>query len=277
MKDPPSSNEGDPAEGSRNDPGWDAQQYHAVANPQTQWGLEVARQFAWRESDRVLDAGCGSGRLSSELLSFFPKGRLIAVDADPSMVTAAAEHLAEARAQGRAEVHQAGLLEFSPPEPVDVVFSNATFHWILDHDCLWKRCFDWLAPGGRVCVQCGGEGNLKPQILVVEEIVRELFGDSLADELDRPVHYAGVGETERRLAGCGFENIKVWLEPKPTEFKDRAAFESFARAVFLRPYRGALSEEQWEQLLGAWIDRSLESYGPRLDYVRLNIRCRRPE
>lgn len=277
MKNPPSSNEGDPAEGPKSDPGWDARRYHAVANPQTQWGLEVARQFDWREDDRVLDAGCGSGRLSRELLTFFPKGRLIAVDADPSMAEAAAESLAAPLAAGRAEVHQASLLEFSPSAPVDVVFSNATFHWILDHDRLWRRCFDWLVPGGRVCVQCGGEGNLQPQITMVGEIARELFGASVAEGLNRPTLYAGGADTERRLVDCGYENIEVWLEPKPTVFEDRAAFEAFARTVFLRPYRGALAEEQWKRLLERWIDRSLESYGPRLDYVRLNVRCSRPE
>ncbi len=59
---------------------WDAETYDAVSDPQFNWGMEVLDRLELRGDEAVLDAGCGSGRVTAELARRLPRGRLIAVD-----------------------------------------------------------------------------------------------------------------------------------------------------------------------------------------------------
>ena len=134
---------------------WDASTYERVSNPQVEWAREVLDRLPLRGDETVLDAGCGSGRVTQMLLERLPRGHVVAVDAAPSMVEAARKAL-----DGRATVIQSDLLELELDEPVDAAFSNAVFHWVPDHDRLFERLHAALRPGGRVSAQCGGKGNI---------------------------------------------------------------------------------------------------------------------
>ena len=134
---------------------WDAATYDRVSEPQLQWGREVLDRLPLRGDERVLDAGCGSGRVTAELQSRLPRGRVVAVDGSAAMVARAREALGPG-----AEVIESDLLDLELEEPVDAVFSTATFHWILDHDRLFNRLHAAVRPGGAMEAQCGGEGNV---------------------------------------------------------------------------------------------------------------------
>ena len=136
---------------------WDAATYDRVSAPQVEWALKVLERLPLRGDETVLDAGCGSGRVTQLLLERLPRGHVVAVDSAPSMV----EHAREALDPERATVFQANLTELELDEPVDAAFSNAVFHWMPDHDALFARLHAALRPGGRLVAQCGGEGNVE--------------------------------------------------------------------------------------------------------------------
>jgi trans-aconitate 2-methyltransferase len=220
---------------------WDAATYERVADPQEAWAREVLDRSGISGADTVLDAGCGGGRITALLLE--RAGRVIAVDADPEMVATA-----RAALPGDVEVRRQDLLELTVDEPVDVVFSNAVFHWIGDHDRLFARIHAALRPGGRLVAQCGGAGNIAAVLRVVGE---------------RPGtwRYAGAEETEERLRAAGFTHARAWLEPKPTEVPDMT---TYLETVVLHGVPGAraIAERAAPQL-------------DELDYVRLNIEATR--
>jgi trans-aconitate 2-methyltransferase len=110
---------------------WDAATYDRISDAQFGWALEQLPRLALEGDEVVLDAGCGSGRVTTVLIERLPKGRVYGVDASDSMVAHAREAL-----DGRATILCQDLVELDLPEPVDAVFSNATFHWIHDHDAL---------------------------------------------------------------------------------------------------------------------------------------------
>src|SRR5689334_9359855 len=111
---------------------WDAATYDRVSDPQLGWAREQLERLELAGDEVVLDAGCGSGRVTALLADLVPRGRVYAVDVAPSM----AEH-ARVALGDRATVFCQDLVELSLPEPVDAIFSNATFHWIHDHDALF--------------------------------------------------------------------------------------------------------------------------------------------
>src|SRR3954453_332130 len=116
---------------------WDAKSYDVLSDPQFEMARPVLERLRPRGDETVLDAGCGSGRVTELLLERLPRGRVLAVDADAAM---GAQARGPRGARGRLE--QQDLLELPVDEPVDAVFSSATFHWLRDHDTLFARLHD---------------------------------------------------------------------------------------------------------------------------------------
>src|SRR4051794_28931067 len=134
---------------------WDASTYERLSQPLAAMGVDVLARLELRGDETVLDAGCGTGKVTATLFERLPRGRVIAVDAAPSMVEEARERL-----PAEVDVRQADLLDLSLDEPVDAVLSTATFHWVADHDRLFSNLLAALKPGGRLVAQCGGKGNV---------------------------------------------------------------------------------------------------------------------
>ena len=249
---------------------WDAKSYDRLADPQEQWGLEVLDRLELAGDETALDAGCGSGRLTRHLLDRLPDGRLIGVDGAPSMIEVARENLASYG--DRVELFVSDLLELELDQAVDVVFSNATFHWILDHQRLFDRLFAALRPGGVMEAQCGGIGNVAEWKRAIDAVEGdERFADYLRGMPDTH-NFATPDDTEHRLERSGFEVRRVWLEDKvhqPPEPRE------FARVVGLSQHMARLPEELHQPLVDTVVDSMPSPLVLR--YVRLNISARRPE
>jgi trans-aconitate 2-methyltransferase len=247
---------------------WNAEAYHRVSEPQTAWGREILARLDLAGDETVVDAGCGSGRLTADLAARLPRGRVIAVDISPSMLDEARRHLAGSATP--IDFVQADLARLELATPADVVFSAATFHWVLDHDALFARMAAALRPGGRLLAQCGGAGNLVHVLGQTRLALEDLGLVHHLDQFRYPAYFAGVDQTRARLRAAGFDAPTVGLEPRPTEFPSEAAFREFVSHVVLRHVLEVLpGPPERDALLGRLADRLGAPY--TLDYVRLNI------
>jgi trans-aconitate 2-methyltransferase len=256
---------------------WNASVYHRVAEPQLAWGLRVLERAALRGDETVLDAGCGSGRLTGEILEKLPRGRLIAVDVSEAMLEKAREHLAP-RHGDRVRFVRSDLTELSLDEPVDVVFSAATFHWVPDAPRLYASLLSALRPGGRLVAQCGGGKNLARVYQRHHAVMQEPRFSPYFQGFRDPTRFDDAETTARLLTDAGFTDVHTSLEPAPTPFPDRAGFVAFCRAVILRHHLSRLPDEALrEAFVDAMADRFAGDDPPFvLDYVRLNLTARRP-
>ncbi len=284
---------------------WDAATYDRISGPQQAWAAEQLDRLELAGDEIVLDAGCGSGKITAELVRRVqpddpgaaqkgeagrpagrrPGGRVYAVDAAPSMVRHAREALGE-----RVTVLCQDLVELSLPEPVDVVFSNATFHWIPDHDALFAALHRNLKPGGRLLAQCGGRGNIDSFRRLAEAVAgEEPFAPFFADWV-KPWNYATAEETAARLERAGFDHVSCWLEDRPTTPEEPRSFISTVCLVrHLDPLPAELREpfidrvlEQLEDSRAAQSGEAGRRAGAQresdplvLEYVRLNMSARR--
>jgi trans-aconitate 2-methyltransferase len=240
---------------------WDADTYDAVSDPQFEWGMEVLERLELRGDESVIDAGCGSARITAELLERIPNGRLLAVDGSPAMIEKAGGRLG-----GRASYLVADLAELEVPEPVDLVFSTATFHWIQDHDALFHHLHAALKPGARLVAQCGGRRNVAEHTVAIATVgARPEFAQHLT-EMAGVWNFAGPDETEQRLRAAGFSEPRCWLQPKPVTPADPLAFIT---TVTLGPILDQLPEELRRPFAEAVLVESPEPF--TLDYIRLNI------
>jgi trans-aconitate 2-methyltransferase len=247
---------------------WDAATYDRVADPQFEWGQEVLGRLELSGDETVLDAGCGSGRVTRLLAERVPNGRVIGVDAAPSMIDVAREQLADLG--DRVELRHLDLLDLDLERDVDVAFSNATFHWILDHERLFARLFVALKPGGVVEAQCGGQGNIAEWMRVIEAAEGDERFSAYLRGIPAVKNFASVGDTEARLERVGFDVGRVWVENRTVEPREPRAFIS---TVVLAKHIQRLPADRRDE----FVDAVLSSM-PRpavLEYVRLNISARR--
>jgi trans-aconitate 2-methyltransferase len=269
--------DGQAREGSPRPLDWDAATYDRVADPQESWAREIIARMDLKGDEVVLDAGCGSGRVTALLLQALPRGRVIGVDASPAMIARARAALAAELDCGRLALFEQSLLGLALPEAVDAVFSCAVFHHIHDHDRLFARLHDALVPGGRLVAQCGGAGNIARFHAHAQEVARRApFADYLAG-MRSPWYYAGPEETSERLHAAGFVEVRCRLEPRPVR---PAALHDFVGKVCLNYHAARLRElagaQEGERLAAQFTEAVVRALGerPLIDYVRLNIQAR---
>jgi trans-aconitate 2-methyltransferase len=237
---------------------WDASTYDRIADPMARWGMAILDRLELRGDERVLDAGCGTGRVTEQLAERLPNGYVIALDASPAMIAEARRRLA--RFGDRVGYLVADLGRPIPLEaPIDAVLSTATFHWVPDHDALFRNLAAVLRPGGRLVAQCGGAGNIASVQAVLATIGDGWLG---------PVHFETPEATERRLAAAGFEAIRCWLTRETVTFDDRTSLETYLRTVILGAHLERLPEPERDGFVRTVAERLP---APAIDYVRLNI------
>jgi trans-aconitate 2-methyltransferase len=239
---------------------WDAATYDRVAEPQTRWGGIVLDRLPLDGDEMVLDAGCGSGRITEQLVGRLPRGRVIALDASPSMVDEARRRLERFGDRVTFVVADLGR-PFTLPDGVlvDAILSTATFHWVPDHDRLFRNLAAVLRPGGRLVAQCGGAGNIASVKAVLATIGDGWVGDA---------HYETPEATAGRLRAAGFVDVRTWLHPEPTRFEPGEPLETFLRTVILGQHVDRLPPDERDAFVHAVASRLPE---PVVDYVRLNI------
>ena len=246
---------------------WDAGTYQRVSDPQFEWAQEVLERLPLDGEETVLDAGCGSGRVTQLLLDRLPNGRVFAVDGSESMVEAARERLDP----DRTTAWVSDLVALEVPEPVDAILSTAVFHWIPDHPRLFGRLHAALKPGGRLVVQCGGAGNIDGFHGHLGGVADDPRWKPYFDDMPTPWNFATPAQTAKRLEAAGFTDVHTWLEDKPITPPEP---REFLRVVCL----GHHLERLPEALRDEFVDEVAERAGSPLvlDYVRLNIDARRP-
>jgi trans-aconitate 2-methyltransferase len=241
---------------------WDGTTYDRISDPMLRMGAAVLGRLELRGDERVLDAGCGSGRVTELLAERLPAGRVIALDGSASMLAAARARLA--RFGGRIQYVLADLGRPLPVDAgVDAILSTATFHWVADHDALFRHLAAVLRPGGWLVAQCGGSGNI--------ESIRRVLA-TVGDGWDGPAHFETAEATTTRLRSAGFTDVRCWLAQEPVDLEPGEPFETYLRTIVL----GAHLERLPAERRGAFVHEVASRLpAPRLDYVRLNIEARR--
>ena len=239
---------------------WNAAAYERLSAPQTRWGEAVLDHLELTGDERVLDAGCGTGRVTARLLDRLPRGRVIGLDGSRSMIDRARERFA---GEPRVELIVADLTEPLPIDPpVDAILSTATFHWIGDHDALFRHLAAVLRAGGQLVAQCGGAGNAASLDAAIADLGYRFGGTKT---------FATAEETKARLERAGFAGVRTWLHDEPTPIPAED-FEASLDTVCL----GGLTEQMSDDRRARFVrEVAARMPAPRIDYVRLNIVARR--
>lgn len=257
---------------------WNSAVYHRLSGPQVSWGKKVLSRLHLRGDEAVLDAGCGTGRLTAELLDALPNGSVVGVDLSQNMLSSAREHLSP-QFGARLSLVLCDLLHLPFVHGFDGIVSTAAFHWVLDHDRLFANLRQALVPGGWLEAQCGGGPNLVTLRNRANALAASAKYASFFAGFHEPWLYQYAEEAAKALRRAGFVEVETSVEPAPTTLDNAEQYNEFVRNIILRRH---LESIPTEGLRAEFMDEltrqaSLDAPPFSLDYWRLNLRGKASE
>ena len=230
----------------------------------------MLRRLQLRGDELILDAGCGTGRLTSELLAALPRGAAIGFDLSQNMLQNARKHL---RHHEKVLLVAGDLLELPFGRVFDGIVSMAALHWVLDHDRLFKNFRDVLRPGGWIEAQCGGGANLAGFRQRVRGLANTpAFAKFLAG-FREPWLFQSAEGAAGALRQAGFVNVQTSLEAAPTQLENRRQYGEFISTMILRRHLALMPNQD---LRADFVEKLAEQAATDdppflLDYWRLNL------
>jgi len=194
-----------------------------------------------QENLRVLDLGCGTGKLTKYLHETLAAKETLGIDASEKMLSVASQFA------GNGLRFEQGRIEDNPGEgKFDVVFSNAALQWLTGHEALFAKLRDRLQPGGQLAVQIPTMDDEPVHRLAVEtakEFSQELGGYVRRLEVLSPVDYAKL------LYKLGFVKQQVKLQIYGHVLPSREAVVEWYRGTLLTAYETQLDTQTYERFV----------------------------
>jgi trans-aconitate 2-methyltransferase len=237
---------------------WNAADYAAHSAVQQSWARELIARLKLQGDEHVLDVGCGDGKVTAELARALPSGSATGVDASRQMITFAKKAF-PARQHSPLAFHVGDARRLRFTNKFDVIFSNATLHWVDDHQAFLRGAAAALKPGGRLLVSCGGRGNAHEVFLALRSEMRLARWRQCFRRMPRPYFFHAPGDYEKWLPRFGFRSCHIELAPKDAVYPDAEGLAAWLRTTWL-PYTQRVPGNLREEFIAAVTERYLTKH-----------------
>ncbi len=234
---------------------WNPAQYLKFAGHRLRPALDLLARVDATAPRTVFDLGCGAGNVTRLLAERWPGARVVGVDGSPEM-------LERARAENPTIAwRQADLAAWTPEEPADVLYSNATLHWLPDHARLLPRLMAGLAPGGTLAVQMPRNWQ-EPSHACMREAAGPWIGK--LDGVLPGVPVAPPADYYDILAGVAAE-LDIWETVYLQVLEGDNAVAEFTKGSALKPVLDALDADERDAYFAAYSKLLAKAYPRRAD------------
>jgi len=222
---------------------WDPAQYERFRQERSAPFFDLLDLVESCPGGRVVDLGCGAGELTRSLHERTEAASTLGVDSSKAMLARSTQY-----AGGGLTFELGDIAEWTPSEPVDVVFSNAALHWIEDHDALFARLTAALTPRGQLAVQVPANHDHPSHLVAARVAAEEPFRTALGGYVRRspvlaPEHYALL------LHRLGYASQHVRLQVYLHVLPAAGAVVEWVKGTLLTDYRRRLSDDHYEEFL----------------------------
>ncbi len=254
---------------------WNAEDYKNHSQVQQKWARELIDKLNLKKTERILDLGCGDGKVTAEIASRVPDGSVIGVDSSESMIKLAKEHHSDA-SHPNLSFMLMDATQLSFVQQFDVIFSNAALYWVHDHKIVLEGVYRSLCSGGRILLQMGGKGNAEDILSVLGILQKANKWQPYFKEFTFPYAFYGTEEYTQWLKELGYDIKRVELIPKNMEHNGKSGLEGWIRTTWL-PYTQRIPEKERDQFIRELVCNyikkvPMDSQGKvHVDMVRLEV------
>jgi trans-aconitate 2-methyltransferase len=239
---------------------WDARDYRESSSAQLQWARELLNTLQLRGNERILDIGCGDGKITAEIAKRLPNGSVVGIDSSEEMIKFSIEEFPQDYYPNLDfMIAEAQKLPFD--EEFDVTFSNATLHWVIDHANVLQGIKRSLKPEGRILLQMGGRGNASALFTVLDSMLLKDKWGKFFREFSFPYGFYGDDDYRMWLMQAGLKEKRIELIPKDMTQKGKDGLASWIRTTWL-PYTQRVSEALQDDFIQEIVDRYTEKFPP---------------
>ena len=232
---------------------FDGEKYKRASAQQRIWGKKLISELRLKGSERILDLGCGDGLLTAELARLVPDGLALGIDSCESMMrTARKDHAAP---NLRFELQDINTIDFE--SQFDLIYSNATLHWVNDHDRLLEHVFKSLKPNGSLRFQFAGEGNCSKLIEVVRKVMSAEAYAGCFNGFDWPWYMPSVEDYRRLVAEVPFADSRVWSENADKFFDSVETLTKWIDQPSLVPFLGCIAPQDQRSFRNAVVEQMI--------------------
>jgi trans-aconitate 2-methyltransferase len=232
---------------------FDGKRYEKASAHQKEWGAKLISEFAFSGTERILDLGCGDGSITERLAELVPDGFVLGIDASEGMIEAAQKKQRPNLSFQLMDINRLGL-----SETFDLVFSNATLHWIRNHRVLWENITPLLSPNGMVRFNFAADGNCSHFIRVIRNAMALPEYKSYFQSFDWPWFMPGVEEYRHIVEAFNFSQVKVWGENADRTFPDRESIVGWINQPSIVPFLSHVPEDRKEAFRSYVIEQMLK-------------------
>lgn len=253
---------------------WDAEDYKNSSSAQREWAIELISKLELKGNERLLDIGCGDGKITAQIALQLVEGSVLGIDSSEDMINLAKETFNSKKYPNLNFIlKDAQELDFM--EEFDVIFSNAALHWVKDHSSLLIHIKDSLKPSGKILLQMGGKGNAESILKIADKMINDRKWKKYFEEFEFPYGFYSTEEYGEWLQKAGFNTILAQLIPKDMEKRDESEMAGWVRTTWL-PYTQRVPEELQKEFIEELIERYLKKY-PKDDNGHIHVRMVRLE
>ncbi len=235
---------------------WDAEEYKKSSSAQQKWAIELITKMDLQGSERVLDIGCGDGKVTSEIATHLKEGCILGIDSSIDMIELATRTF-PLKEHPNLHFKLKDFQEIDYDSEFDLIFSNASLHWIKGHGDILKRIKKSLKPDGRILIQMGGKGNAEKILDLANEIIIEEKWNNYFQGFTFPYGFYGLKKYIKWLNEANLKPVRVELISKVMVQKGVEGLKSWIRTVWL-PYTQRIPEDIREDFIEGLATRYIE-------------------
>lgn len=240
---------------------WDPKLYSSNSSAQKDWGLALLAKINLKGNEKVLDVGCGDGKLSAEIAKNLPEGSVLGIDLSGPMITFARNHYPPKRFQNLTFM-QTGAIDLTFDSEFDIVFSNAAFHWMKDLEHVLKNLRKSLKPGGILLSQSGGKGNAVEIFKIVDLMIENDKWNPYFRDFRFPFGFYGPEEYGKWLKNAGFLVKRLETIPKDLTLEGKKGLSDWLIASILHPYTQLVTQNLKEDFVNELVNSYVENNPP---------------
>jgi len=242
---------------------FDAEKYKKASAHQRQWGKKLISELDLKGNERILDLGCGDGGITAQLTELVPNGLVVGIDASQSMIESAQKSY---KAENmKFELMDINTIDFE--DEFDVIFSNATLHWVKDHNKLLANVYKNLRAGGIVRSNFAADGNCSHFFKVIRQVMAEKKYAEYFSDFDWPWYMPSIGEYEELLEKSSFKEAKVWGENADRFFPDAEAMIKWINQPSIVPFLKCVDDADKQSFRDIVVERMVK------ETIQANRRC----